>query len=247
MRIAFLSRIQRKFNHATLKEEPIGGTQSALLHISKYLAQYGHEVHIFSSIGKQESEGVFFHPVPQLARFARQNPLDFFISVADEMALKLRIPAKYTLAWLQNDYPHLWDEMPDMRSEFSNIFANYCDRVIVTSDWQAKKLGDIFQLPKEHFSLMPNGIEPEYYPPKQSSTHPPRLLYSSVPNRGLDLLLDMFPEIKNQVPELELHIYSSFKIWGMSPEKDQIAAGKIYKKSRSMDGVFLHEPVSPFL
>ena len=245
MRIAFLSRIQRNFSFTTLSQEPLGGTQAALLHLAHELAKRGHEVHIFCQAGTQVSEGVFFHPIPQLARFARQNPIDFLISVADELALKLGIPARYTLAWLHNDYPHLWTEMPDIRAESSRIFATCCDRVIVTSDWQAQKLGSVFQLPHEHLAVLPNGIQSDYFLNAPEPAQPPRILYTSVPNRGLELLLKLFPDLKAEQPELELHIYSSFKIWGLSDQKDQAAGGAIYALAKSIPGVFLHAAVPP--
>ncbi len=241
MRIAFLTRADRELSLTTLTDEPLGGTQSSLLHLARELAQRQYEVHIFCTTSQlREEQGITFQPFAQLPRFARKNPLEFLIIVADDLAASLKIPAKQTLLWLHNDYPHLWNELPDLRSEFSATLATKCDRVIAVSQWQAQKLKDLCELPPEHIQVMPNGIYAPYFETEPSPASPPRLLYSAVPGRGLPALLQIFPRIQAHIPEVELHLYSSYQVWGVSPEKDQAAAGTLYQQAQQMQGVFLH-------
>jgi glycosyltransferase involved in cell wall biosynthesis len=245
MRIAFLSRISRAFNGDTVLTEPLGGTQSALVYLARELQALGHEVHVFCNCKEKAGifEGVTYHNVPELARFARQNPLDFFISCADESALKLGIPSKHALWWSHNDYCFLWDEMPDLRAKTAEILATKTDKLLAVSQWQAEKLAELFHLPISHFFITGNAIHAPYFESEPTPATPPRLLYTSVPDRGLDLLLAFFPEIQAQVPEAELHIYSSFTVWGKSQEWNDTQAGPLYEKARALPGVFLHDPL----
>lgn len=40
-----------------------------------------------------------------------------------------------------------------------------------------------------------------------------KLVYSSSANRGLDVLLDVFPRIRAEVPDAELHVFYGFESW----------------------------------
>lgn len=246
MRIAFLSRVQRRFDHHTLNTEALGGTQAALLHLSRELAGLGHEVHIFAHESPDQiCEGVHWHPVPMLARFARQHALDMLIPVADEPALKLGIPARLTLPWLHNDYSYLREELPDVRAEYAQLLATRCDKVLCLSPWHKQHLQEVFQLPAEHLLVLPNGIHPPYFAAEPAPASPPRLLYTSNPMRGLGRMLDLFARIQAQKPDLELHLYSSLRTWGSAESKDQALAGELYQRAAAQPGVFVHEPVPP--
>lgn len=235
MKIAFLSRMPRHFDYQTLQTESLAETQAALLHLARALAQRGHEVHIFSQTGSQNpsQEGVHFHPVPQLARFARQEKPDVFVSASDELSLKLGIPARITLAWLQNDYAQLWREMPDLRAEFARLFATGCDRVIAASQWQANKLASVFGLPNEHLSVLPNGIEPTEFSLEPTPDTPARLYALSPPEQDLNGLLVMFSKLRQTLPELELHLLKS----GVE--------GEAHSQCTEQLGVYLHQAFTP--
>ncbi|MBF2054649.1 MAG: glycosyltransferase [Candidatus Sericytochromatia bacterium] len=246
MRIAFLSRVQRRFDHHTLQTEALGGTQAALLHLSRELAALGHEVHIFAHESQEQvCEGVHWHPVPMLARFARQHALDLLIPVADELALKLGIPARLTLPWLHNDYTYLREELPDVRVEYAQLLATRCDKVLCVSPWHKQHLKEIFQLPAEHLLVLPNGIYPPYFKAEPTPASPPRLLYTSNPMRGLGRMLDLFERLQAQKPDVELHLYSSLRTWGSSASKNEALAGELYARASAMPGVMVHEPVPP--
>ncbi|MEZ0369314.1 MAG: glycosyltransferase [Candidatus Sericytochromatia bacterium] len=246
MRIAFLSRINRRFNGATVRNEPLGGTQSAMIYLARALAARGHEPHVFCQCQELAGcvDGVNYRPYAELARFARQNPLDVFVSVADELALKLGIPARITIWWGHNDYSYLWNEMPDLRADVAGILATRADRLVGVSHWQAQKLTELFHLPPEHFWVGRNGVYLPYYAAEPEPADPPRLIYTSVPDRGLGRLLEHFPNIRRHCPEAELHLYSSFRVWGKDKDWDQEHAGRLYAQAQAMENVFLHEPLA---
>lgn len=60
--------------------------------------------------------------------------------------------------------------------------------------------------------IVRNGIDLSRFqdrPARQKS----RLIYSSSPDRGLDVLLTVFPHIRKAVPEASLHVYYGFDNW----------------------------------
>lgn len=246
MKIAFLNRVKRPFNANTVLNEPVGGTQSALIYMARELANSGHEVFVFCNCDGLEGnfDGVEYLSLKKIISFTKANTLDYFIPVADEMALNLRIPAKSTICWLHNDYYFLKDELPDIRDKIAMLLKTKADKLLTLSDWHTRIISDIFSIPKEHFFQTRNGIHWPYFDNNAAQKRLPRLFYSSVPDRGLDILLDMFSRLIEKKPELELHLYTSFKVWGKSKEWDQQMASSLYAKAKNQKGVFLHQPLT---
>ena len=65
-------------------------------------------------------------------------------------------------------------------------------------------------------TVLRNGIAPSYsvlFPPEtailEGKTKPPVLAYTSTPFRGLDILLDIFPQIRSTIPRTTLKFFSS--------------------------------------
>ena len=88
---------------------------------------------------------------------------------------------------------------------------------------------------------MHNGISPicnEY--PLAKQVKQPKIIYCSPPYRGLDKFMNIFPLVKKQYPDVELHTFSSMKIYGQSDECYQELFGKL----ASMDGVIMHGSIT---
>jgi glycosyltransferase involved in cell wall biosynthesis len=151
---------------------------------------------------------------------------------------------------------------------FGGFLANkLVDKFFVPSKW----LGDICMkelgIKKEKIYETRNGVElgdytPSLSPPLQGGDLPAgrhgvpnpersrggegqrgfRLIYASVPDRGLDILLDIFPEIKKAVPEAELHVFCGFDL-GMIKRADKERAQRIYPLT-NQSGVLLRGTVT---
>ena len=51
---------------------------------------------------------------------------------------------------------------------------------------------------------------------------PYRMVFTSVPDRGLDILAQCYPRIKQRIPEASLVITSDYRLWGtVSPQNQQ--------------------------
>ncbi|MGH9426261.1 MAG: glycosyltransferase family 4 protein [Terriglobia bacterium] len=95
---------------------------------------------------------------------------------------------------------------------------------------------------KDSVIVTKNGLDLKYFTeePKKIGN---RLIYSSSPDRGLLRLLELFPQIKAQVPDTELHIYYGFHNWkkmaqmlNNSKELEQIALFENLLEQRSKEG-----------
>jgi len=99
---------------------------------------------------------------------------------------------------------------------------NYIDRIVFVSEWQQAQYAKQYKLTpkelKERTCVIRNAIHPIEAHTKPSGKI--KLIYTSVPVRGLNVLYQVFSEIADRYPNVELDVYSSFNIYGI-PHMDK--------------------------
>jgi glycosyltransferase involved in cell wall biosynthesis len=244
MKLAFLTGITRKLNSETILNEPLGGTHSAMINLAGELVKLGHEVTIFCNCPGHEGtyNGIEYLLTGKIIRFSKEKEIDVFICVASESTLKVNIRAKKTVLWLHNDYSPYWNhELSDIAARLSYYMAVKADKVVTVSKWQTRIVREIFKIPENHIEIKSNGLNVELFKNRVEKDNK-RLIYTSAPDRGLDLLLEIFPAIRQAVPETELHIYSSFSTWGKAGYEYQEIEQEVFETA-DQEGVFLHKPL----
>lgn len=98
------------------------------------------------------------------------------------------------------------------------------DKLVFVSNWQYQQYRDYLGVPYNvHSTVIENGIHPLEF--KEKPKDKIRLIYTSTPHRGLEILVPVFEELAKTHPEIELDVYSSFGIYGSSWEsRDQVYA-----------------------
>lgn len=86
--------------------------------------------------------------------------------------------------------------------------AEQIDRVICLSQWHQQHITECYPFIAGKTMIARNGITHSFFqgdPPEREN----RVLYTSSPDRGLDLLLELWPQILSAVPDAELfHTYA---------------------------------------
>jgi len=94
-------------------------------------------------------------------------------------------------------------------------FVDKVDCFVYVSNWQYEKFRNIYNIPEYKSVVIKNATESFVY--TQRSQGKMKLIYTSAPNRGLDVLLDAF-EVLNR-DDVELDVYSSTIIYGSDYSK----------------------------
>lgn len=247
MKILVLARMTTGFSGDTADKKPLGGSESALLYLSRELARLGHKVVIYNNCGSSAGmyAGVDYRPFTTLAdlvKHSKEEPYDIFISFRDLPAFLFPIKAKKRIWWGHDDFSNVWN-YSDIRKylgaaflKFAGMLINrFCDELFVVSKW----LGDIcvekVGVNRKKIYETKNGVYWPYFSPLPLGEGagvraPHRLVYTSVPARGLDILLEIFPEIKKRVPEATLHVYCGWDL-GMLKDEDKKLAQDLYDKT----------------
>jgi UDP-glucose:(glucosyl)LPS alpha-1,2-glucosyltransferase len=85
--------------------------------------------------------------------------------------------------------------------------------IVYVSNWQAERYRRHFGIPWSKGVVLLNAIDPIPVPAKTRDTL--RIIHHSTPDRGLAILVPVFEQLCRHYDNIELHIYSSFKLYGM--------------------------------
>ena len=107
---------------------------------------------------------------------------------------------------------------------------NGFDDVLWLSQWQRQQWISINPGFAKFTKIFGNGINPEQFKPLQERANPYSCIYGSNYARGLEILLDIWPEIKKQWPKATLDIYYGWQHWGLlSPEQESKMRAQVIK------------------
>jgi glycosyltransferase involved in cell wall biosynthesis len=106
--------------------------------------------------------------------------------------------------------------------------------VVVLSAWQQGYYAERYPFVTDRLRIVRNGIalrdssgEQEAFPDAQRpfGERVPRCIYSSSPDRGLDVLLELWPEIRRRVPGAELHVFYGWEVYDRFAERSHVLRG----------------------
>ena len=234
--VVFVSPTSVPFAGNSLKEKALGGSETALIHIAKGLADTCN-VAVFCQCTKPGIyDGVLY---------MNANTMDIMDSLIIDnlimyrgtyfpyvVGLKKKFKPKKFIFWTQ-DYP--------MYHGFDNTFpqvAESFDSLICVSNDHKQALINRYPLTVDERKVfvIENGVDLELYKDKDKTPKKMnQFYYSSTPFRGLEVLIELFPKIKEKVPDATLKVCSSLIVYG-DPNGDK-QYEELYKKCKATDGV----------
>lgn len=171
----------------------IGGSEEAVIYISKEFVKLGYEVTVYNSCGELEGEydGVKYVPFYE---FSKKDEFNILISWRANMTPDC--VAKHKVIWLH--------DVPDEQLIPANSVDTF-DNIIVLSEYHKSLLPSY--VPSEKVFVSSNGINTNDFNIANIIRNPKRLIYTSSYDRGLEHLLEMWPDVLKEVPDAELHIF----------------------------------------
>jgi glycosyltransferase involved in cell wall biosynthesis len=235
LRISFYTR-GTEFNGDTIKNKGLGGSESALLYLARELSKRGHDANVFCSCDKPGCyDGVTYHHAEDFVEYCDAQPQDIcvFSRVLETLA---SAKARVKILWLHDiaAIQYYMDTLPAL--------DKIIDRYFLISAWQQQGFTDTFDFGKNKLFLTRNGIDLSLFvdpPPRYRN----KLVYINTPFRGLDVLVGLFPHIKQAVPDVELHLYTGMSLYGDKFNEIEQQMQVLYDHARKMPGVVLHEPL----
>jgi glycosyltransferase involved in cell wall biosynthesis len=192
----------------SLEQTGIGGSETAAVMMAKNFAKQGHRVRVLNDCKHFRGmyDGVEYIHFDEARKKPGRFDCDIFVASRQIWALDLPIEARAKLLWAHDIHVGPYDAAFERR-------ILRADRILCLSKWHKKNLQKTYpSIPEETFFLTRNGIDKNRFAdePKKIGN---RLIYSSSANRGLDVLLDLFPRIREKIGDAELHVYYGFDVW----------------------------------
>ena len=245
MKIAFVHRSYVDYMAETPYTRAVGGSESALCYLSAELAKLGHEVRLVTNTSSPgRYRGVECLNYKTSLTGALMNEADVVVisneACAREMRDTFRV-VKPLVLWVQHA-----DDQPAIEAlQFTRERKSW-NGIAYVSQWQFDQFFDYYWVPREKGRVMRNAIAPVFADlpvakPWFRRGVPPTLVYTSMPYRGLDVVLDAFPAIRAAVPGVRLRVYSSMARVQVSEKEDEYA--DLYRRCTSMEGVDYIGPV----
>ena len=245
MRLAFIDTYPAEYDPSTVNSRPLGGMQSAVCYLSAELVNLGHEVLLLNNITEEKkSLGVLCSPLSNENLkniFHKFKPQIVIGVLGSSIAASFRPYCSNSVKWvLWTGHSHDEPSIADLKE---NDVRNKWDAFAFVGTWQMERYLDEFCLQANLCANLGHGFAKAFENlfPKETNiletmAHPPTLVYTSAPYRGLHLLIYAFLKIKEAIPNVRLKIFSSMARYDQ-PEFDELK--QIFDFAETIEGVEL--------
>lgn len=180
------------------KQIGVGGAELAMLTMCEAWHKQGHSVTLYNNPRNDAGS-----PFPQLPIAAFSPDKDRDILIIFRSPNVRAVGAKGMKVWWSCDQQTVGD--------FAQ-FRQLVDKVVVISPRHAEFFKLTYGITDAICIDLP--VRSMDYDGLQVDKVKNRILFSSVPARGLNEMLDIFPRIRNEVPDATLVVTSDYRLWG---------------------------------
>jgi len=198
----------------------MAGSETWATYLGEAFARKGYDVRIYNDLNIEDKALPKLEPVyvdnelvgavtyrhyTNMYEDLKYDHIDYFISSRTVQPFLNNVHSckKFVMVhdiWLSND--------PNYDLQAWQVF-----KYAYLSEWHKNFLIHHHKMPSEKMFLTGNGVVQDLYKDVDLYTKKNKIVYSSSPDRGLYQLLQMFPAIKKEVPDLELVVGYGFFNW----------------------------------
>lgn len=237
--VFFIGHGVEQWTPKSVETTGIGGSELMAIEMSKRLAKLGHKVRVYAC-SDTVSEGIYDGVEYRTTDKYQDLECDVLVVSrrADMLADQYNIKAKLKLLWVHDVFA----------SCATNELLLKADKILSLSEWHKQNLIAAHNLHPDHILVTRNGIDLTRFLDKNIKRNKYKCVNSSSPDRSWPILLSIWPKIKEQVPQAELHLYYGFKNWKFSAQYDQLQMDLIHSledqiKKMEPLGVVFHDRV----
>jgi glycosyltransferase involved in cell wall biosynthesis len=192
------------WNPNVMEEKGIGGSETAVWEMSRRLTKKGHKVKVYGDCENLEGifDGVEFLHHPN----CKNIKCDVFVTsrrphITDD---NFDIKSKIKLCWVHD---------VNLGAALTHRRALRIDKFLVLSDWHRNFFLSVHPcVHPNQIVVTRNGIDLTRFE-NSVPRNPHKAVYSSSPDRGLEVAIKAWPKIRKKIPDAELHIYYGFINW----------------------------------
>lgn len=132
----------------------------------------------------------------------------------------------------KSDHPYkiLWAHHAYDQPLFLNFDHNIVQHIVSPSQWNKEQFIKYLNVPEHKITVIPNGVSDIF---THSSEKTKTMIFTSVPYKGLEVLLKIIPCILQRHPDTKFKIFSSMSLYGISDD----AYNDLYDNLKSISNV----------
>lgn len=226
-----------EFSTETLYNKCLGGSEVTALLLGLGLSEIGHQVVIVNTNkNKQETPNLIIDSINNFYPYAE---------IADVILLNRYVPptimdfiGKKKVFYMSHD---AYDQQ-NVKWLMNANAEQYLNKIICVSKWQRNTFINYMRVNPDKLTVLGNPIIYSLYQ-GYTERDPNKLVFTSIPYKGLDVLPDLFNEIciRSKNDNLHLHIYSSFELYNR--EKDNETYSNAFKELMRTKSVYVYRPI----
>lgn len=230
----FVGRGAERWTPESAKKNGIGGSETAVIEMGRLLAKRGHEITVYGDCEDMEGvyDGVQYLDAPK------------FRDIRCDILIASRRPDAFDDIYnVQGKVQILWIHDVHCGSALSHERMLKIDKIFCLTNWHKNNVLETYNyVTEDQIIVTRNGINIERFNQK-IKRNPHKAVYSSSPDRGMEVVVRVWPKIRERVPDAELHVYYGFQTWETTSDKGQlelIATLKKLLKDNEKYGVVYH-------
>lgn len=184
----------------------LGGSETAAVRLAEQLAEIGFVVTVYGQVNEGAYRDVIFRD------WRTFDPLEPRLAVISSRLPELfdrPVAAKHRLLWAHDI---------DFGDRLTAARLAPVDHVLVLSRWHEQHVAGRYPFARAKLTRIRNGVHLPYFEGDQPDRRQ-RVVYTSSPDRGLDVLLELWPRVREQVPDAEL-VYAYSPVYWRVAEQD---------------------------
>jgi len=227
-----------EFDLETPYNKCLGGSETTALLLGKGLSLLGHQVVIVNNIQEMcHDKNIFIDNINNFYPYAKQSDIIILNRFIPQTIMDFVKEKKVFLI------SHDAYDQPNVRWMMNANAEQYLDKIICVSEWQKETFIKYLRVDPKKLTVLGNPIDYSLYC-GYTERDPNKLVFTSIPYKGLEILPDLFDEIKlrSKNDKLHLDVYSSFDLYGREEENEQFKS--IYQRLNNTNNVNIFKPVS---
>lgn len=202
-RIVFYFHNSYPFIDSDYEGKGVGGAESAIIQLSREFANLGWLTEVYNGTTKTGVfNGVYYYNEEQFKPWVYT---DVFVIFRNPHHVIQYVNAVKKIFWSCDQ----WTSGYWQKDTFP-----FVDKVVCISKYHADYVNSVYG-PVDKLEVIDLGVKKEDYI-EEVEKIPGKLIYCSVPKRGLEYMESLFRKIKQKVPYARLYITSDYTLWGLS-------------------------------
>lgn len=234
MKLLFIDQTDGHNPHQ-LYDKPTGGTLTSLTKVPEELVKLGHEVWVCSRYEPKDGIEVI-NGVTYILKCGEIPKWD--VTIFNRNAL----PLNFVQYCKQQGSKLIWwlHDIVDSRYLADNAFMAM-DKIVALSNYCKNTYSDFYEISKDKFTVIPNGVDNQiYYPGNYSERNPHLFLSASALIKGYTAYPMVLDNLKRHDPDVDFRIYSSQKLHGIENNNSQ----NEFLKMMSINGAHTYAPTT---